>query len=362
MSTRSVRLGFLCAAATLVACGRAPEPASPAGVAAPPSAGGAAVSLQIEPSDAIAVPGTGQGAVTAPANSPALPGGAPATAPGGVPATAPAAGAAHPGTPAGAPPADLPAPPTLDGFPAPKDGVEAARPALDAGSAGDAEKAAELGKDIVGGERLIGVESAPRKRDTGFQALGFDWGGTDVADEVYGYFGNSYASLYYDNYSGVIRGSLGGRSVYLEDGSNYLRGNIGWNGVNLVRRSGWFSATVSGYLGSHSVSLTLGNRSLRGYEGGTYFNTGTSWDGRTLSGSYGGYTVRVTNNSGTLNGYFGYKTVRVNSGWSTYSGWVGNKSVNLRSDMSSAAFLRRLPLLAADDWMIVSTMTELFDW
>ncbi|MBM3273746.1 MAG: hypothetical protein FJZ00_01230, partial [Candidatus Sericytochromatia bacterium] len=238
---------------------------------------------------------------------------------------------------------------------------------MDPGVTGDAEASPKLSETLTPPENpaakplsATSADSRRRKKD-GMQALCCGWGGgTDVANKVYGYFGYSFANLYWDDYNGTINGTLDGRRVYIADGESYLSGSIGWGTVNLRRKSSWFADTVTGYLGGHYVNMTVNNGSLSGYEGGTYINTGIGWSGA-LSGSYGGHSVRVTNSSGYLSGYFGYRNVRVSSGYGSFRGYVGNKTVNLSSDMSSSAFLRRLPLMAANDWMVVSTLTEFFD-
>ncbi len=355
--TRAVRLTFLCTAATLVACGRSPVPVAqpdPATIArsAAQVAGGQntqAPSVELTLTADQAQQLRAAAGQTPPAAQPVAPS-----------AAGPSAGdAAASGTEA----------PKVTGDGNYLDGSEAAAGAdkdLDlAGLAAQVERVlgpapAGIANGASDGTLAAAAATKTKKRASKFKSLGFWGSGPDVADRVYGNLGWSYANLYWDDYYGTINGTLDGRRVYLTDSVDSLYGSIGWSTVDLRRYSGWWNDTIKGYLGGHYVNMQVNNGSLKGYEGSTYLNTGTTWNGR-LGGSYGGYKVSVTNSSGNLNGYIGSRTVKINGGWSAMSGYMGNKSVYLQGDLSSSALLRRLPLLAANDWMVISTLTEFFD-
>jgi hypothetical protein len=355
-ATRRVRLSLLALAAALVACGQGPhEFATPdtlgqnaargdAGKGPKPAAVAPDLALAARQSAGLAI--EGRQSVSS-------------TDSGGIAAAAPANQDAEHRSPeqrASEPPTPVAAP-LLNA-----DGSAMAGPAV--GADGKALTAPERPADEVKAPGNLSAQGGtkPRKpRKGGLQAACCGWGSVDVADRLSGYLGFSFANLYYDDWYGTIEGYLDGRRVYIEDGDEYLYGSIGPSTINLQRTSGWWNDTISGYLGAHAVRLTVGSRRLKGYEGGLYFNTGTSWDGRTLTGSYNGGRVSVSNSNSYLSGYLGYRAVRIAGGWSTYGGYLGSKTINVYADMAPSVLLRRLPLLAANDWMVISALTEFFD-
>jgi hypothetical protein len=181
---------------------------------------------------------------------------------------------------------------------------------------------------------------------------------------VYGHVGEASVDLERVAYSDTITGSLDGRSVSLAVGDGRLSGSIGSSAnVDLQKTSGYFflPASLSGQVGNRSLSLRISGRNTYGSVGSAYYDTTISSDGKRLSGQYDGSLVQIRTTGRTTSGFLGRHAVIITQGDDGgLAGYVGSKSIDLRGDVGPGGLLRRLPLIAADNWLVISTLTKFF--
>lgn len=189
-----------------------------------------------------------------------------------------------------------------------------------------------------------------------------DWSPIYSDSRVYGRLGNTYLDLSYDDSDGWYSGSMDGRQVDVRNDGWNLKGYIGYNQVSLGWSGSWFWSYLTGNFAGQSESLTYSGRNIKGRASGVNFNVTASSDGRSMTGTYDYKRVSIATYGSRTYGYLGPRYVDLSRNWQGgVSGYIGWKTVNLNGDISVATVVRRLPLLAADSWLVLSVLGDYFD-